>query len=373
MHTQQHIQPSFSVNKITLSAGNILHNYRYLSNIKSGISVAPVLKSNAYGHGLIEIGKILDNAGAPFFCVNSFYEAYDLHRAGIKTPILIMGYVDPEFLKHERLPFAYTTYNYDQLEAINRYQPGADLHIFVDTGMHREGFRIDKLPTLLENLKALPNINIVGLMSHLAQGDKPENQQTQEQLRNFTTACTIVSDTGITLRYRHITASAGLLSLRGSGFIGNIARAGKALYGVDPRGKNQNLKPALTLTTQIVQVKKLRRGDPVGYDAAYKTERDTVLGILPIGYYDGVDRRLSDKGYVYVENIPCPIVGRVSMNITTIDISKVKNSRVGQEVTVISENPSDKNSVENIAKDCGTIPYDVVVHLAPTLARSVAD
>lgn len=372
MQTQTTHRSDFSVNKISLSAKNILQNYLYLSALNPAVAVAPVLKSNAYGHGLIQVARILDGVGVPFFCVNSFYEAHDLYIAGIKTPVFIMGYVDPDFLKNERYPFSYTTHNYEQLRAISRYQPGAGLHIFVDTGMHREGFRIDKLPTLLKNLKALPNINIVGLMSHLAQGDKPESEQTQEQLKNFKKAFDIISRAGMNLRYQHIAASPGLLSLH-EDFIGNVARTGKALYGVDPRGKNSNLKPALTLTTQVVQVKKLRQGDPVGYDAAYRAKKDVTVAVLPIGYYDGVDRRLSDKGYMSLDGIPCPIVGRVSMNITTIDVSSVKNPRVGQKVTVISDDAADRNSIENIAKDCGTIPYDIVVHLAPTLSRSVEE
>lgn len=360
-------------NVVSLSTNRLRHNYKYLSSLNPKISIAPVLKSNAYGHGLIEIATMLDDVGAPFFCINSFSEAYVLWKNRIKTPVHIMGYVDPKNLEQEIFPFSYTTYNYEQLEAINKYQPGADVHIFVDTGMHREGFRIDKLPTLLNALQKFPNLKIVGLMSHFASGDRPESEQTRMQLNNFHKAKETLLAAGIKLTWEHIAASTGLLSFaeKKNISIGNLARVGKALYGIDPRGLNKNLKPILKLTSKIVQIKTLKPDDRVGYDGTFRVFKPLTIGVLPIGYYDGVDRRLSNKGHMIVTGIPCPIVGRVSMNITTIDITGVKQPKVGQEVTVISDNPSDPNSVENIAKICDTIPYDVVVHLAPTLARRI--
>lgn len=360
-------------NRITLFSSNLIANYKYLLGLNQNISIAPVFKSNAYGHGLIEIANMLDDVGAPFFCVNSFAEAYMLWKSGIKTKIHIMGYVDPESLKHERLPFSYTTYNYEQLEATNRYQPHAEIHVFVDTGMHREGFRVEKLPKLLKNLKQLKNLQIVGLMSHFASGDKPDSDETRNQIRNFNTAEDVLKKFGIQPKWKHIAASSGFLSFaKIEGIdIGNVARVGKAVYGIDPRGPNPNLKPILELTTKIVQIKSLKSGDKVGYDGTYSAPKDIVLGVLPIGYYDGVDRRLSNIGVMLVDGITCPIVGRVSMNITTIDISDVLNPRVGQEVVVFSDKPHDPNSIERTAILCNTIPYDIVAGLADTLSRQI--
>lgn len=156
-------------NTIEISTKSLLANYRYLSSLNSQIKIAPVLKSNAYGHGLVEIAQILDPIGAPFFCVNSFAEAYALWKKEVKTPIHIMGYVDPSDLHEETFPFSYTTYNYEQLEAINKYQPGSDIHIFVDTGMHREGFRVNKLPALLKTLQQFPHVKLVDLCLTLHQ------------------------------------------------------------------------------------------------------------------------------------------------------------------------------------------------------------
>ncbi len=358
-------------NRIFLSRENLLHNYRYLQSLNPQIQIAPVLKSNAYGHGLVEIARILDTVHAPFFCVNSFSEAYTLYKNGIRTPLHIMGYVDPEQIKHERFPFSYTTYNYHQLEAINTYQPGSTIHIFVDTGMHREGFRLGLLPTLLGNLKQFPHLRITGFMSHFAQGENPTNQQTIMQLQNFQKAKTILNAQGIFPRYEHIAASAGYLNFAKNTAIGNTARIGKALYGVDPRGKNKELKPVLSLQTKVVQIKTLKKGDPIGYNATFVAKKKITIAVLPIGYADGLDRRLSNNGYTLVNTKVCPIVGRVSMNITTIDISGVPNLNVGHDVTVISSVREDKNSVESIALLCKTIPYDISAGLSSLLPREV--
>ncbi len=362
---------SFDPNRILLSRKNILHNYQYLQSLNPQVQISPVLKSNAYGHGLIEIASILDSVHAPFFCVNSFSEAYTLYKHGIHTPVHIMGYVDPEQIKHERLPFSYTTYNYHQLEAIDTYQPGCSVHIFVDTGMHREGFRLPLLPTLLKGLKQFPHIHITGLMSHFAQGENPTNSQTIMQLHYFQEAKAILYAHGIYPQYEHIAASAGYLNFAENTKIGNIARVGKALYGVDPRGKSKALKPVLSLQTKIVQIKMLKKGDPIGYNATFVAKKNITIAVLPIGYADGLDRRLSNNGSMLVGASICPIVGRVSMNITTIDISQLPNARVGQNVTVISSEQEDKNCIENIAVQCKTIPYDTSAGLSSLIHREV--
>ena len=141
------------LNRIEISRSALVHNYQYLSNLNKKILIAPVLKSNAYGHGLVQVAKLLDPLGAPFFCVDSIYEAYELLKAGIKTKILIMGYIDPENLKVKKLPFSYAVYNEEQLKVINKYQKGAGIHIKFDSGMHRLGITIDELSKFINTLK----------------------------------------------------------------------------------------------------------------------------------------------------------------------------------------------------------------------------
>ncbi len=353
------------LNTIEISEKNLLFNYNYLSSINSKIKVAPVLKSNAYGHGIREIGKILDRVCPPFFCVDSIYEGYELLKAKVKTPILIMGYIDPENLKVKRLPFSYAVYSKDFALKVNRYQPGAKIHIFVDTGMHREGIEIGELAGFVQFIKNNTSLQIDGLMSHFAMAEKPNDSKTKKQVKNFEKAQEILKNMHVDIRFSHVGASSGILNNKSLGPIGNVARVGIATYGIG----SSNLKPVLRLTTKIIQVKTLKKGESIGYDFTFTANKKMTVGILPIGYYDGVDRRLSNKGFVRIGKKYCKILGRVSMNITAIDLSSTARSKVGQEVEVYGR--EGKNSITESAKICKTIPYELLVHLAESTKRII--
>jgi len=150
-----------------------------------------------------------------------------------------------------------------------------------------------------------------------------------------------------------------------------MARTGIALYGIDTEGKDKNLKPTLTLKTRISQIKNLHKSEKAGYNFTFTAKENMQIAILPIGYYDGVERELSNKGFVLVNGKTCPIIGRVSMNITTVDVSEVPNPKVGQEVIIYSNYSNDKNSILNSAKICGKIPYELPVHLASSTKRII--
>ncbi len=372
-----------TLNKIEVSKSNLIHNYKYLSSLNQKIKIAPVIKSNGYGHGIVNVAKILDWQKPPFFCVDSLYEAYELLKVNITTPILIMGYTDPENFKVKKLPFSFALFDLETAQVLNEYQKGCKVHIFVDSGMNREGIPLSELPKFLHEIKKLSNIKIEGLMSHLASSDNIKDPLNVLQIKNFKKALEICETNGIKLKWIHIQNSDGLeLNLKGCNL--NMARVGLALYGIstNPKlsktrtlrtqmGTFRALKPVLTLNTKIIQIKKLNKGDRVGYNGTFVAKRPTTLGVLPIGYYDGVDRRLSNKGWVIVDGQPCKIVGRVSMNITTVNISNVPNPKIGDEVFVYSNSRSDKNSIENAAKICRTIPYDILVHLATSTKRII--
>lgn len=360
------------LNVIEISEGSLRNNYYHLSKLAKNVMVAPVFKSNAYGHGINIVAKILDNVGAPFFCVDSLYEAYELKKANIKTPILIMGYVNPENLKNRKLPFSFAIYDREELIALNKYQPGVKVHLFVDTGMHREGIPFEDLPDFLNLCKQLKNIHIEGLMSHL--GAANNLAATKKQIANFNETKKMVFAAGLKPIWFHIAASSGLLhNAEYKNEIGNLARCGIALYGVEPEKLDKNLKPVLTFKTILNQIKELKRGEKVGYDFTLTAKKDMHIGVLPVGYFDGIDRRLSNKGNVLINNIACPIMGRVSMNITTIDISNVPEPQVGDEVIIYSNKTKDKNSIVNAAVIAKTIPYDLVVKLSTTTKRIVVE
>lgn len=362
------------LNKIHISKQALLDNYSYLSSVNPMVKAAPVLKSNAYGHGIKLVAGILDSK-PPFFCVDSLYEAYELLKTKIQTPVLVMGYIDPKSLNVKKLPFSYAVWDLEVVKALNKHQKGAEVHIFVDTGMNREGVKVSDLPEFLTTIKQYNNITISGLMTHLAEAEKAESELTKQQLKEFKKAYEIVRKMGFSLQFIHIGGS-GALFLKLPAYI-NIVRTGIAIFGVEDfslRSKDivraeRELKPVLKLTTKLVQIKSIKKGDKVGYGGTFEAKTDTVVGILPIGYYDGVDRRLSSKGVVLIDNVECPILGRVSMNLTTVDLSRLGSVEVGKEVIVFSDNPEDKNSVKNYAEMCNTIPYDLLVHLAPSTKR----
>lgn len=358
----------YPLNRIEIIRDNLVNNYNYLSSQDQGVKIAPVLKSNAYGHGIGLVAKIMEGFSPPFFCVDSLLEAYEILKTGEKSKILVMGFTDPRNLAIKRLPFSFAVYSLEHLRGILKFQPNAGIHIFVDTGMHREGARMEGLAYYI---KKMGDINIEGLMSHFAMSESYTDTRTLRQVKNFNKAREILKKNGINPKWIHLGASGGFLNRKYLGDIGNLARTGKALYGIYLSGKNKYLKLALRLKSTLVQIKELSAGECVGYDFTYKASRKMKIGILPIGYNDGVDRRLSNNGFVKINGVFCPIIGRVSMNITTVDLSKVKKPYVGEDVIVISEVRGDLNSVEKIAKSIGTIPHDVLVGLGGKIRREV--
>lgn len=357
----------FPLNEIDISADALLHNYNYLIKL-SGVPVAPVLKSNAYGHGIELVGKLLDKVNPPLICVDSIYEAYQLLNAKIKTPILVMGYVGKENLSVKKLPFSFAVYTDEMLKNIKKFQPHAPVHIFIDSGMHREGVPMDEVLDFFKKAKNT-NLNIEGIMSHFAKPDSHTNINTRRQIDNFEKAIELGKSMGIDFKYIHLFASNGIRNIEKYRRIDNLTRSGKALYGIDIEKNSKKLKPVLSLNSTIIQIKDLKKGESLGYDFIFTASRDMKTAILPIGYNDGVNRRLSNKGFVKVGNKFCQIIGRVSMNITVIDVSSVKDVKVGQKVNIYSNNSLDKNCVYNVAEMTGTIPYEILTHLNPSTKR----
>lgn len=347
-----------NLNKLEISKSALKHNYKYLSCLAKPARIAPVLKSNAYGHGIIEIAEIMDPLGAPFFCVDSLFEAYQLLNAGIKTPILIMGYVGAENLKVKPLPFSFAVFSLEILGAIKKYQPHSGIHIFIDTGMHREGVPMEDFKEFYSQARKM-GLKVEGLMSHLATPEKME-----EQITKFNEFKSLINP-----KWSHVLASPGLMKLGKP--VGNVVRVGRALYGVEPQTTNKSLKPAARLISTIVQIKELKKGEKVGYDFSFTAKKKMKIAVLTIGYNDGFDRRLSNVGVVQVHGHYCPVVGLVSMNISVIDVTKIYNVKVGDEAVIYSNKSEDKNSILNTAKLCGSAPYEFLVHLVPSTKRVI--
>lgn len=352
----------FPLNVISINQKRLLDNYTALTKINPQMQISPILKSNAYGHGLTLIAPLLAQTDCPFFCVDSLYEAYELLKIKIKKPILITGYVNPLNLRFKKLPFAYAAFNLKHLRDLLHYQPQAQIHLFVDTGLHREGLPYADLPAFLKKLKLKEIKAITGLMSHLACAEIPSHPLNQQQIKNFTLAKKLCLRAGIRLKWIHLFNSAGIKNFRQKLGVTNVARIGLSLF---------LQKPILKLTSEIIQIKKIPPNSFVGYHATYQARRQITLGILPLGYNEGVDFRLSNCGQVKIGRIFCPIIGRVSMNQTVIDITRFKNPKPEQKVIIFSDNQKDPNSVINVAKICQIRPYEILVHLHPSIRREI--
>jgi len=364
------------LNKVLINSSALKYNFNSLQKSHPEAEICPVLKSNAYGHGLKQVAPIFDKLGAPFLIVDSLYEAYELYKLRIKTPILIIGYTSPENFKVKRLPFHYVVFDLHLAEVLNKYQPHCKVHIFIDTGMNREGVEVERLRKFVRDIKKLKNIRIDGLCSHFADADNPSTTESVEaQIGLYKGALQILKDEGVNPKWRHISASSGSIKVNDKTF--NMIRAGIALYGISPLIKKDKyyrrvkLKPALKFISTIVQIKEVTKGNGVGYNYTFKVKKNMKIAILPAGYYEGVDRRLSNTGLVKVNSKYCPIVGRVSMNMATIDVSRVGEIKVGDKVVIYSDLARDKNSIYNSAKLVGTIPYELITKLSESVRREL--
>ena len=373
---------AYPLNRIEVSVARIRENMRLVQEFGHDVAIAPVLKSNAYGHGLEQVGKLLDAFGAPFYCVNSLQEANRLRAVGVATDILIMGYVDPVDLKRKEWDYIFAVFDLKYAHVISELQKNPRVHITVETGLHREGIDLLEFPQAFEELKKFGNLHVEGMMSHLACANDPVCETTKQQLERFEDAKKQVMESGFSPKWFHFGGSLALLNtLSGSS---NVVRVGKALFGIalnttysggqTDASKSEQLKgftPVLALKTKIAQVKHIKKGDHVSYADGYIADRDMTIGVLPIGYNDGVDRRLTNKGKMKIGNTLCPMVGVVAMNLSVIDVSSISDPHPGQEVIVYSDDEGDENSLDNAAKTCGTLPQDLLLHLPESLQRDL--
>lgn len=367
-----HRQKYHHLNQITVNAEALKHNFNFLNQLQPQAQIAPVLKSNAYGHGLKLVAPVFDQLKPPFLIVDSLYEAYELYKQKIKTPILIIGYTDPRNYQIKPLPFHYTVFDLDTARALNKHQPGAKIHLFVDTGMSREGIRLENFVQFLTEIKKLKKLKVEGLASHLADADNEDSGAfTQKQLANYKQARKICHQQQIKPHWRHLAASAGAYKIKDKAF--NLIRVGLASYGLNPFAQQQipQLQPTLNFTSTISQVKKIKKDNKVSYNCTFEAPHNMTIGILPAGYQEGVDRRLSNRGVVKIKNKFCPIIGRVCMNLAVVDLSTIKNPQVGLKAEIYAAQTQAQNSIQNQAIKAKTIPYQLLTGLDASVKRKL--
>lgn len=398
---------------VEISRSAILHNLAEFSrfinpdSVSVKKSIVPVLKSNAYGHGIIPVATILEESNrvsqtkVPFFVIDTYFEAISLHHHGITTPLLIIGYTPPQTIVENRLNnVAFVMTSIDALRELvdlkknsagNRYAKNhTSIHIKIDTGMHRQGIlpeEIDEALALIKNGGHANNagITLEGICSHFASSDGTSTEHiafTRGQVTLWKSLVEKVRAAIPTLLWWHVSNTGGHAYEKD--IDSNLARLGIGLYGISQKAPidkdtHIHLQPALSMKTIVTDIKKIRQGESVGYSNTFIAPQDMTIATIPLGYFEGIDRSLSSKGSVEVAGILCPIVGRVSMNITTFDATAlIKDTagpgiRRGDIVTVISDDSTKSNSIEQMARLAETIVHTIAIHIPGHLKRVIVD
>lgn len=370
-----------TLNEITVDSSALINNYDYFQKNNPNCCICPVLKSNAYGHGLLQVAQIVDKhfKNNPYIMVDSLYEAYELYKQDIKTPIMIMGYTDPQnYQVWKKLPFTFTVYDIDSLEALNKYQPNAKIHIKLDTGMCRLGLQKKDIPKFITTLKKYPHLQIEGIYSHLSQASNPQKITfTNRQIKLFKKMVSIFEEAGFKFKYKHIAATAGASIIQDNYF--NLIRLGLGFYGYSPFGAHTKeartqklfLKPALTFTSRLALIKQINAGSQVSYGGSYLAKQDELLGIITAGYYEGIPYSLSNRASFIIQNTNCPIAGNINMNMTIIKIPRTINVKIGDKVTIISSNIDDPCSAYKLCTTLNIPIHVLICSLHSSIRRKI--
>ena len=340
-------------------------------------AIIAVVKANAYGHGARRVAATLEKAGAIMLAVADIEEGVDLRKAGINAPILIFGALSVSDLDgvfdYNLTPTISSPATGEALQA-GAAQRNATLHyhLKIDTGMNRLGFRHDNLQRTLPVLLASKNLALDAVHTHFGTADEPGHKLFETQRQRFEAACKTLDEFGAGPRLRHAANSAALL--RDSRVWLDFVRPGLLLYGVvpPPLASTIALKPVMTLSSRVVATKGVRAGETVGYGGRFSAERPMTLAVIPAGYADGLDRRLENHGYVLIRGRRAKIVGAVSMDMLTADITDIDGVGPGDEVVFLGSQgdaPQQTIDAREMAAWIGTIPYEILCRLGSRVER----
>lgn len=358
---------------VEINKNNLLYNIKQFRNLAPDSQFWPVVKSNAYGHGLkdivTELGSNEDISG---FMVASLDEALNIKDLTNK-PIVVLSYFDLEdskILDNLDAQISLPVYDFDTIDYLAKLNNKFYLNVKVDTGTSRLGFRPADLAIAISKIEKAANLNVYSIFSHYAESESADQNFTKEQLKVFN---------NLTKDYKkyklHTACSAATISLPEAR--GNMIRVGIGFYGLWPskatadraEKNNFDLKPILSWKTKVVQVKNLQKGDTIGYNRTYKCTNDCHIAVLPIGYNEGYDRLLSNQGEVLILGQRCKIRGNICMNLSMVEIPEHLDIKIGEVVTLLGSDQSENISAEEIAVKCQTINYEVVTRINPQIKR----
>ena len=366
---------------IYISKENLLTNYSLLTEF-ANTPVWPVLKSNAYGHGIDQVAECLQEITSEYFIVQNYFEAEQIWNTLPDQQILMLG-TEP-FSQYQKMDLGRLTPVVGSIELLKHLCniPGGStsrnisVHLKLNTGMNRQGFDPADIPQIITLLQENPHVSVEGILTHFSDADGPDTSFTQKQYACFEYCVVQFQEAQIKPTWIHAANSAGLSKIAPN--LVNASRAGIALYGLNPLDPTdekydqyKQLQPVLSLHTYVTHVRSINPGEHVGYGNTHTAQKETHIATIPVGYYEGIPRITSNKGVCSTLNgKPLPVVGRVSMNLITLDSTSAELC-AGDEVVVYSSNQDYPNSVIKNAISSGTIPYELTTNLKPHLPRVI--
>ena len=359
---------------------------QFRQRLGKSVALGAVVKSNAYGHGLVEIAGLARESGADWLCVNNADEAKRLREAGHAGRILIMGYVPLDTLEqvvHHGLDLV--VYNREALEPLERIATRqgvrVSLHLKIETGTQRQGIPESEVEPFARRVAGSAGLTLAGISTHFANiEDTTDHSYAQQQILAFERVAERLEAEGLEVPLRHAACSAAALLFTRTHL--DLGRIGISLYGLWPsketyvaclqRGQpTLDLRPVMTWKTRVAQVKSVPEGSYIGYGCTYRTTRDSRIAVLPVGYFEGYDRGMSGVAHVLVRGKRAPLRGRVCMNMCMVDVTDVPGVTVEDEVVLLGRQGDEVISAEQLAQWCGTISYEVVSRIHPSLPRIV--
>ncbi len=355
---------------VEISESALLHNIKqFKQSLEKDVKLIAAVKANAYGHGLVAVSEAIQNE-VDCLAVINLAEARIVREAGIHAPILVMGYIDESreavaWAITERVEIAVNSKTHAERlsELAEKHGAGQPLrvHVKIDTGMGRMGILHANALEYIPKIAALPGLYIRGIMSHFADVTG-HREHAERQLERFIRIKKELAAKKIEPALWHIAKTEAIVDYPESQL--SAVRLGIGLYGIWP-----SLKPVLTWKTSILQVKDYPKGEYVGYGCTHQTRRQTRIAILPVGYYEGYDRGLSNKGIVLIRGKRCPIIGRICMNMCMVDVTDSEGVRRGDEAVLIGAQGDEEIGAHEMAEWLGTIPYEVVTRINPLIER----
>lgn len=338
------------------------------------VRIMAVVKADGYGHGAVRVAQTALGSGAEHLGVAYAQEAVEIRRAGLTAPILVLGAAPPEsveaLLKYD---LAQSVCDTDIPRALSAGSPAdrpAKVHVKVDTGMGRIGVAPADVPDYVAFLQRLPNIEIEGIFTHFPKSDEADPGFSNKQIETFTALLADLSSRGVTIPIRHMANSGGVLAFPKSYL--DLVRPGIMIYGLYPSREVKRsipLAPAMTLVTRIRFLKRVPAGTPVSYGGTYVTSAETDVATLPIGYADGYRRLLSNNYEVLVRGRRAPVIGRVCMDMTMIDVTHIAGAAVGDEVVLMGRQGDAEISIDEMADTLSTINYEITCLVGKRVPR----